>query len=108
MANFAGNVRPGDWNCGSCGAHNFASRNACFKCHAPKSEMGGGDGETFGVAGGGEDAALSNSGAFPGQMDGAAPAPSVLPMDTAPVQPEQQLGGLGNLGGFGMDGPYTG
>ena len=42
MANFdGGNVRPGDWNCDSCGAHNFASRNACFKCHAPK---GGGSG----------------------------------------------------------------
>eukprot|EP00249_Psilotum_nudum_P018860 c26991_g1_i3 orf=303-869(+) len=27
-------VRPGDWYCSSssCGAHNFASRNNCFKC----------------------------------------------------------------------------
>ncbi|CAK0898301.1 unnamed protein product [Prorocentrum cordatum] len=27
---------PGDWWCPSCGAHNFASRTACCKCHAAK------------------------------------------------------------------------
>eukprot|EP00933_Yihiella_yeosuensis_P030233 TRINITY_DN23899_c0_g1_i1.p1 TRINITY_DN23899_c0_g1~~TRINITY_DN23899_c0_g1_i1.p1 ORF type:complete len:185 (-),score=30.89 TRINITY_DN23899_c0_g1_i1:74-628(-) len=31
-----GQFRDGDWNCSKCGAHNFARRNECFKCHAPK------------------------------------------------------------------------
>ena len=26
-------LRPGDWNCGNCGFHNFASRRQCFKCN---------------------------------------------------------------------------
>ncbi|KAI9281133.1 ribonuclease H-like domain-containing protein [Sporodiniella umbellata] len=26
-------LRPGDWNCSSCGFHNFASRQFCFKCN---------------------------------------------------------------------------
>lgn len=26
-------LRPGDWNCPSCGFHNFASRRNCFKCN---------------------------------------------------------------------------
>jgi hypothetical protein len=25
----------GDWNCEECGSHNFANRNACFKCRSP-------------------------------------------------------------------------
>ena len=33
-----GNVRPGDWNCGACNAHNYANRDACFKCGKPKGE----------------------------------------------------------------------
>ena len=39
------NMRPGDWNCEGCGAHNFASRNACFKCRVSKdgSPAGGYD-----------------------------------------------------------------
>eukprot|EP00243_Klebsormidium_subtile_P006263 TRINITY_DN2620_c0_g1_i1.p2 TRINITY_DN2620_c0_g1~~TRINITY_DN2620_c0_g1_i1.p2 ORF type:complete len:122 (+),score=12.95 TRINITY_DN2620_c0_g1_i1:44-367(+) len=34
----ASNVRPGDWFCTNpaCGAHNFASRQSCFKCMIPK------------------------------------------------------------------------
>ena len=28
--------RPGDWMCGECGADVFASKNACFRCSAPK------------------------------------------------------------------------
>jgi hypothetical protein len=40
MASF----RAGDWNCPACNAHNFASRNSCFKCHAPKDGGGGGGG----------------------------------------------------------------
>jgi hypothetical protein len=39
--------REGDWDCGACAAHNFASRGQCFKCHVAKDEgaMGGeGDG----------------------------------------------------------------
>jgi len=32
---------PGDWWCPSCGAHNFASRTACCKCHAAKPATAG-------------------------------------------------------------------
>jgi len=28
--------RKGDWNCKMCKGHNFASRNKCYKCHAPR------------------------------------------------------------------------
>lgn len=28
-------VKPGDWHC-PCGSHNFASRQQCFKCQAPR------------------------------------------------------------------------
>jgi len=36
-ASFGSQVRkPGDWECPDCGTNNFASRSACFKCHAPK------------------------------------------------------------------------
>jgi rubredoxin len=31
-----GEYRPGDWPCPACNANNFASRDACFKCHAPR------------------------------------------------------------------------
>jgi hypothetical protein len=34
-------TRPGDWRCPECGANVFASRNACYKCHAPKPAGGG-------------------------------------------------------------------
>lgn len=39
-------TRPGDWTCDSCGGHNFAFRNECFDCRAPKSrsDYGGGYG----------------------------------------------------------------
>mmetsp|Transcript_40918 Transcript_40918/g.91511 ORF Transcript_40918/g.91511 Transcript_40918/m.91511 type:complete len:390 (-) Transcript_40918:33-1202(-) len=30
--------REGDWECSSCGVLNFAYRDACFKCDAPKAE----------------------------------------------------------------------
>lgn len=29
-------VRPGDWRCPSCNANVFASKDVCFRCHAPK------------------------------------------------------------------------
>jgi len=32
---------PGDWNCASCQANNFARRNECFKCNAPRADGGG-------------------------------------------------------------------
>ena len=32
----AAELRPGDWNCSNCSAHNFAKRMACFKCQTPK------------------------------------------------------------------------
>ncbi|KAK9824281.1 hypothetical protein WJX72_009155 [[Myrmecia] bisecta] len=41
------NVKPGDWFCGSCKQHNFASKRECFKCGAPRSagqEVDGGRG----------------------------------------------------------------
>jgi len=42
-------MRPGDWNCEECKAHNFSRRDTCFKCEAPKPEGlesgGGGGGE---------------------------------------------------------------
>ncbi|KAK9787877.1 hypothetical protein WJX73_006120 [Symbiochloris irregularis] len=30
-------ARQGDWFCGDCGAHNFASRTQCFQCESPKA-----------------------------------------------------------------------
>ena len=32
----SGRARPGDWHCGACGSLVFASRDACFKCGAPR------------------------------------------------------------------------
>lgn len=29
--------KPGDWECPSCKAHNYASRLACFRCRLPKT-----------------------------------------------------------------------
>lgn len=29
-------MRDGDWLCVDCNGHNYASRDACFKCHAPR------------------------------------------------------------------------
>ncbi|KAJ6833477.1 putative zinc finger protein30 [Iris pallida] len=34
-------VRPGDWYCSQCGAHNFASRSSCFKCSGLVFGVGG-------------------------------------------------------------------
>jgi hypothetical protein len=46
--------RPGDWPCPQCGANNFASKTACFKCGVPKpGGPGGGGGGGFGGGGGG-------------------------------------------------------
>ena len=39
-----GDVRPGDWDCPSCGASVFGSKSACFKCGEPKPRGGGGGG----------------------------------------------------------------
>ena len=36
----AGVRRPGDWTCASCCAHNFASRDACFRCRVGRSDAG--------------------------------------------------------------------
>lgn len=49
MATFGGGgcgapVRAGDWMCSGCGNHNFASRQSCNKCAAPKPSGGGGYG----------------------------------------------------------------
>ena len=37
-------MRPGDWNCEECRAHNFSRRTECFKCDAPKGNAAGGGG----------------------------------------------------------------
>jgi hypothetical protein len=29
-------MRPGDWACSGCGEHNFARRDTCRRCNAPK------------------------------------------------------------------------
>ena len=29
-------VRPGDWRCPECSAHNYASKEACYRCQIPK------------------------------------------------------------------------
>mmetsp|Transcript_1896 Transcript_1896/g.5566 ORF Transcript_1896/g.5566 Transcript_1896/m.5566 type:complete len:153 (+) Transcript_1896:88-546(+) len=39
-----GETRPGDWECPSCRANVFASKDACFKCGEPKPSGGGGGG----------------------------------------------------------------
>ena len=36
--------KPGDWICDSCGVNNFARREECFRCGAPKRSGGGGGG----------------------------------------------------------------
>jgi len=40
------NFRPGDWVC-SCGAHNYASKNHCFKCYLSKEVATGGSMNAF-------------------------------------------------------------
>ena len=51
-------LRPGDWLCGNCGAHNFARNTTCFKCSAPASAaipsggQQGNHGNKFGNSGG--------------------------------------------------------
>eukprot|EP00929_Paragymnodinium_shiwhaense_P052521 TRINITY_DN2630_c0_g1_i1.p1 TRINITY_DN2630_c0_g1~~TRINITY_DN2630_c0_g1_i1.p1 ORF type:complete len:343 (+),score=72.31 TRINITY_DN2630_c0_g1_i1:99-1127(+) len=37
-----GDVRPGDWKCRMCGNNNFAKRDTCNRCNAPKEEAAGG------------------------------------------------------------------
>mmetsp|Transcript_9635 Transcript_9635/g.14436 ORF Transcript_9635/g.14436 Transcript_9635/m.14436 type:complete len:416 (+) Transcript_9635:54-1301(+) len=32
------NFRPGDWMCASCGAHNYRSREECYKCNKKKPQ----------------------------------------------------------------------
>jgi len=41
-----GNFRPGDWVC-SCGAHNYASKSACYKCFLSKEMATGGGMNAF-------------------------------------------------------------
>ena len=38
-SSIAHSTRPGDWYCENCNAHNFASRNACFKCKEIKKNV---------------------------------------------------------------------
>lgn len=47
-----GGMRPGDWICGSCGNHNYASRDNCNKCGAPKSQQNTGFGGAMMKGGG--------------------------------------------------------
>jgi len=57
------NFRPGDWPCPACQAHNFSSRNECFRCHAPRQ---GGGGMGGGMMGGGFGGPGGPGGAGPG------------------------------------------
>ncbi|CAM9989022.1 unnamed protein product, partial [Ectocarpus sp. 8 AP-2014] len=41
--------REGDWDCPSCQFHNFASRQVCYKCQAPRPH----DADDYGGGGGG-------------------------------------------------------
>jgi hypothetical protein len=36
----------GDWTCAACEAHNFRSRQACFKCAAPRPQQASGDSQS--------------------------------------------------------------
>ena len=45
----------GDWECPSCGANVFASKDACFKCGTPKGGSGGGGRDRDDRRGGGRD-----------------------------------------------------
>ena len=29
-------IKPGDWMCPACDAHNYASRGECFRCRGPR------------------------------------------------------------------------
>ena len=37
-----GSVKPGDWKCSQCNVNNFARRDSCYRCQAPKPSEGGG------------------------------------------------------------------
>lgn len=97
-AGMPGNFRPGDWLC-SCGAHNYASKNACHKCSTPKQQaQAGGQQQQYGAQAGqqqyGQQDMYNSYGM--GQMgqygDG------------------MNMGGMGGFGGFGgaMAGPAMG
>ncbi|KAJ3071953.1 hypothetical protein HDU98_004518 [Podochytrium sp. JEL0797] len=45
--------RPGDWDCSGCGKSNFASRQECYRCQAPKSGDAASGSTGFGGGGGG-------------------------------------------------------
>merc|ERR1719382_1007090 len=68
QANFSG--RPGDWQCSilDCGNTNFAWRNECNKCQAPKPEGAGGD--SGGRGGGGFGGGRGGGGFRGGDRDG--------------------------------------
>ena len=45
-------MKDGDWNCPKCQNHNFAWRESCNRCEAPKGAGGGGGGDRRGSSGG--------------------------------------------------------
>eukprot|EP00038_Savillea_parva_P002395 m.113970 g.113970 ORF g.113970 m.113970 type:complete len:242 (-) comp10822_c0_seq2:628-1353(-) len=45
--------KPGDWLCGQCRVNNFARRDICFRCQAPKPHDAGYDDRRGGYGGGG-------------------------------------------------------
>ena len=111
------NRRPGDWDCGACGAHNFASRSACYKCQTPKGDVGTGGGGDETLMPSGDDNMGGGGGAFPeedpsGGMGMDTGAPPMGGMDGGMTAPPLQGGapGLpGTMGGFGgMDGGFGG
>ena len=58
--------RPGDWTCARCSAHNFASRQSCFKCKRSKAggDSEGGDGFSPVASKAGSDAGGPSAGSF--------------------------------------------
>ncbi|CAM9518110.1 unnamed protein product [Ectocarpus fasciculatus] len=64
--------REGDWDCPSCQFHNFASRQACYRCQAPRPHddegyvYGGGGGRRGRGGGGGGGGGGGSGGGFDG------------------------------------------
>lgn len=87
------NIDPavGDWHCTSCGNWNWARRESCNKCQAPRPESAGMQSSIQrGTKRGAQSAGLGSS---PTAMAGALPMPIVQPasQDSAPIALQQLL-----------------
>jgi len=87
------NFRAGDWMC-NCGAHNYASKEACHKCSTPREAAAGGQmGGQMGGMGGQMGGMPGQMGGMPGQMGGMGGQMGGMP---------GQMGGMpGQMGGMG-------